>query len=276
MTDPSADNAADLPEGWEHVEMPHEPGIFAAPNGLSVQDAATVLQVTPKTIRRRLKQGTLKGWQQPTSQGYEWRVQMDMLGREMDSPPHVQVPTPSEPTPELETTNIPASDVQVPTHDKTLGRQLDTQNGEVPSQENGEVDTHSSTTDVQVPTQSNTELIRALDLIAQLQESHQRELDLVREDRQQTIEQLRQENDRLYEAARSWQSRATQAEAEVKLLMAPRDDLTDVTPSERTPPGDNDPDWQGIAQALEERVKRLEETPAGPHPVKPWWRRLFG
>src|SRR3712207_5173476 len=64
---------------------------------LSVQEAAEVLGVTPKTIRRRIKQGTLQGFKHPTSQGYEWRVRLDgqvdthtaELGR------HVDIPAPS-------------------------------------------------------------------------------------------------------------------------------------------------------------------------------------
>ena len=68
---------------------------------LSVQEAAEALGVTPKTIRRRIKQGALQGFKQPTSQGYEWRVRLDgqvdahavqvdaptaEVGREMDTP----------------------------------------------------------------------------------------------------------------------------------------------------------------------------------------------
>ena len=57
--------------------------------------------------------------------------------------------------------------------------------------------------------------------------------------------------------------------------------MVDVTPQEAPTQADTGPDWQAIAQALEERVKRLEEPPiepdasAAPEPVRPWWRLLW-
>ncbi len=52
---------------------------------LSVQEAAERLGVTPKTIRRRIKQGTLHSFKMPTSQGYEWRVQLDIQDGQVDT-----------------------------------------------------------------------------------------------------------------------------------------------------------------------------------------------
>ena len=111
----------------------------------------------------------------------------------------------------------------------------------------------------------------------------ERALDLVErmhEDQRSEIDRLRQENDRLYEAARVWQSRAMQLETEIRLLMAPKEEPTDVTPTETSVQADGGPDWQALAQALEERVKRLEEPPVEPEPPAgakrvSWWRRLF-
>jgi excisionase family DNA binding protein len=107
----------------------------------------------------------------------------------------------------------------------------------------------------------------------------ERALDLVErmhEDQRSEIDRLRQENDRLFEAARVWQARAMQLETEIRLLMAPKDEPTDVTPQEAPTQADSGPDWQAIAQALEERVKRLEKPPVEPEQIRPWWKRLFG
>jgi excisionase family DNA binding protein len=48
-----------------------------ADGGVSVQEAATLLGCSEKTIRRRIKAGSLTAYRLPTSQGYEWRVQLD-------------------------------------------------------------------------------------------------------------------------------------------------------------------------------------------------------
>jgi excisionase family DNA binding protein len=48
-----------------------------ADGSVSVQEAAQVLGCSEKTIRRRIKAGTLTAHRLPTSQGYEWRVQLD-------------------------------------------------------------------------------------------------------------------------------------------------------------------------------------------------------
>lgn len=48
-----------------------------ADGSVSVQEAAQVLGFSEKTIRRRIKAGTLTAHRLPTSQGYEWRVQLD-------------------------------------------------------------------------------------------------------------------------------------------------------------------------------------------------------
>ena len=45
--------------------------------GLTVQQAATAVGVSERTIRRRIKEGSLAAEKVPTAQGYEWRVQLD-------------------------------------------------------------------------------------------------------------------------------------------------------------------------------------------------------
>ncbi len=72
----------DLPPQLERVHLDtlgvHIPS-------LSVQEAAERLGVTPKTIRRRIKQGALYSFKMPTSQGYEWRVQLDIQDGQVDT-----------------------------------------------------------------------------------------------------------------------------------------------------------------------------------------------
>ena len=45
--------------------------------GISIQEAAAHLGVSEKTIRRRIKAGEIAAHQLPTSQGFEWRVDLD-------------------------------------------------------------------------------------------------------------------------------------------------------------------------------------------------------
>ncbi len=58
--------------------MAHVAGeLDAMAAGLTVQQAAAVAGVSERTIRRRIKEGTLAAEKVPTAQGYEWRVQLD-------------------------------------------------------------------------------------------------------------------------------------------------------------------------------------------------------
>jgi hypothetical protein len=52
---------------------------------LSVQQAAIHFGVTEKTIRRRIKGGSLSAQKVSTSQGYEWRVQIDGQSDQVDT-----------------------------------------------------------------------------------------------------------------------------------------------------------------------------------------------
>ncbi len=45
--------------------------------GLTVRQAAVASGVSERTIRRRIKEGSLVAEKVPTAQGYEWRVQLD-------------------------------------------------------------------------------------------------------------------------------------------------------------------------------------------------------
>lgn len=53
---------------------------------VSVQEAAAVLGLSEKTIRRRIKAGTLPAHRLPTSQGYEWRVQLTGYDAQVPTP----------------------------------------------------------------------------------------------------------------------------------------------------------------------------------------------
>jgi excisionase family DNA binding protein len=62
-----------------------------AGGSVSVQEAASALGCSEKTIRRRIKAGTLIAHQLPTSQGYEWRVHLDGANDQPTPSPAVQV-----------------------------------------------------------------------------------------------------------------------------------------------------------------------------------------
>lgn len=64
---------------------------------LSVHEAAERLGVTEKTIRRRIKAGTLHAQKVATSQGYEWRVQVDGQGDQVDTHMSSRVDTAPDP-----------------------------------------------------------------------------------------------------------------------------------------------------------------------------------
>jgi len=47
---------------------------------VSIREAAERLGMSPDTIRRHLRNGTLKGEQEKTPQGFRWRVQINTNG----------------------------------------------------------------------------------------------------------------------------------------------------------------------------------------------------
>jgi excisionase family DNA binding protein len=58
---------------------------------VSVQEAAQILGCSEKTIRRKIKAGTLTAHRLPTSQGYEWRVELNDSPDQLPPPPAAQV-----------------------------------------------------------------------------------------------------------------------------------------------------------------------------------------
>jgi outer membrane murein-binding lipoprotein Lpp len=61
------------------------------PAGTTVADAADALGITPESVRRRLRAGTLDGWQVDGPKGPEWRVTLPRAGTPV--PEVVEAPT---------------------------------------------------------------------------------------------------------------------------------------------------------------------------------------
>ena len=53
--------------------------------GVTIAQASEALGLSERTIRRRIKAGTLAAYQVPTAQGYEWRVRLDGATRQPDT-----------------------------------------------------------------------------------------------------------------------------------------------------------------------------------------------
>jgi outer membrane murein-binding lipoprotein Lpp len=62
-----------------------------ATSGATVATAADVLGITPESVRRRLRSGTLDGWQVDGPKGPEWRVVLPRAGAPL--PDIVEAPT---------------------------------------------------------------------------------------------------------------------------------------------------------------------------------------
>jgi excisionase family DNA binding protein len=52
---------------------------------LSIDEAAQLYDVSPRTIRRRIKDGELSAYQRPTTRGFEWRVVPGGIPETIDS-----------------------------------------------------------------------------------------------------------------------------------------------------------------------------------------------
>ena len=115
------------------VQLP--PHAAHVDGSLSVHEAAEKLGCSEKTIRRRIKAGTLSAYQLPTSQGYEWRVVLD--DNTVHPPPRPAV-------------------------------HLNGQAGQVPGTDQVVAQT-SGHLDVQAPEPQNEALLKALSLVDRLQ-----------------------------------------------------------------------------------------------------------
>lgn len=116
-----------------------------AASGLSVSEAAATLNVSERTVRRRIKAGEIVAFQLPTSQGYEWRVQLDGMSEQLPGTP-VQVDGAHEE--EHPASNPPEAQATAPTESGA-----------------GKVDS----TAVQLDSRPNPDLQRALELADQFQ-----------------------------------------------------------------------------------------------------------
>ena len=92
------------------VQLPSH--VVHADGSLSVQEAAELLGCSEKTIRRRIKAGSLTAHRLPTSQGYEWRVHLDGATDQVPPAPAVQLDDHDD--------YLPGSTGQVDTQPETL------------------------------------------------------------------------------------------------------------------------------------------------------------
>lgn len=89
------------------------------------------------------------------------------------------------------------------------------------------------------------------------------------------VDRLQRENQQMSGQLGFMQAKVQEQERIIALLMAPKEsEPADVTPAEVPAAGDAQ-DWQAVAQALEERVKQLEQPAAPEQARRPWWRKLF-
>jgi len=193
-----------MPEepGTSPAEVRHEPGTNTAEGrqpgaspaqarqagGVSLQEAALQLDVSERTVRRLIREGEVQAYKQKATRGFVWRVVLDSM-------------------PEGEPTTTSRQDGILPGTSPAEGRQPGT-----------------SPAEAENPAAAAPELMKALEIIED-----------IRAENRQELEQLRQENKELTAAASHWQARAqeqerraTHAEEQIKLLMAPKDEpITD-------------------------------------------------
>ena len=194
MTD-TPNNPVDQLPGALPADAAQVDGVLVNLDGsLTVQETAAQLGISERTVRRRIKDGILTAYKLPTTQGYEWRVQVDGASDNLAG-----VST-------RQSVKVDSTPVQV------LGRVADL--GDTPA------------------------IIAALELAEQLRKDNAA---------------LASRNEQLAGQLGFTQAKLQEAERTVALLMAPKDEPSDVTP--RTEP----------------------EMPAVPDPKhRPWWKRLFG
>ena len=157
-------------------------------SGVSLQEAALQLDVSERTVRRLIREGEVQAYKQKATRGFVWRVVLDSM-------------------PEGEPTTTSQQDGILPGTSPAEGRQPGT-----------------SPAEAENPAAAAPELMKALEIIEDIRAENRQELD-----------QLRQENKELTAAASHWQARAqeqerraTHAEEQIKLLMAPKDEpITD-------------------------------------------------
>ncbi len=159
--------------------------------GVSLQEAALQLDVSERTVRRLIREGEVQAYKQKATRGFVWRVVLDS-----------------------------SSEGQATTAAQQNGAQAGTSPAEGRQPGTSPADAEEPAT----MAAAAPELMKALEIIEDIRSENRAELD-----------QLRQENKELTAAASHWQARAqeqerraTHAEEQIKLLMAPKDEpITD-------------------------------------------------
>lgn len=102
------------------------------PISLTIAEAAAHFGLSESTVRRRIKDGTLTAFKQPTTQGYEWRIRLpttiEQVGRH-DDPEATRVDK-----------HVHSNGDQVPTTGDqvaTVGEYLPTNDDQVPTTSSG-------------------------------------------------------------------------------------------------------------------------------------------
>jgi len=230
--------------GKHDTEGSQEPGKLD--RSLSIEEAAQVLGCSARTVRRRIKDGSLQAFERPIPRGFEWRILLEKLpenGRQTAEEGRqepgklanegrqepVMLDTLEEPPGEAEDSkndNVQlATEAEEPAHfDNNVTEVADGQPQETPA----------PVTSDNVTTSAEPALLKALELIETLQREHRQE-----------IERLQHENTENYGRASFFQAKLQDAQERILMLEA--------RPAE-------------------------EEHKAEPEPEKPsgsWWRRLL-
>ena len=195
---------------------------------ISVTEAASRLGVSDRTIRRRIKDGEIQAASIQTPQGHIWRIDPASLPFPPALPPSTSDRRPADAT---------RHDANAVRHSADSTRHSEDAIRQSAVTPPGAADTHET-----------LELVRLVDRLQR--ESADKAAELYAE-----IADLKG-------SAAHWQARALiaeeqarRAEEQVRLLVAPKDEPTDVTP---------------------EKAPVEPEPTITPEPQRSWWKRLFG
>ncbi len=149
---------------------------------LSIEEAAQVLGCSARTVRRRIKDGSLRAFERPIPRGFEWRILPEALAE------------------------VDTEGSQAPGKHDTEARQP----AEEGSQEDGKLDMEAEEPASQ-PQEAPAEpaLLKALELIEMLQREHR-----------ETVERLQEENKELYGRAAYFQAKLQDAQERILMLEA--------------------------------------------------------
>ena len=167
---------------------------------ISVPEAADLLGVSERTIRRRIKDGAIRATSVDTPQGHTWRIDPATLSNDPALPPGTQNRRPADATRREDAAIRHSAEETRQNEDATR------QSAVMPAGTPG------------TPPGTVPEVVLVL-------------LDELRQEYRDRIAELEDKNERNIAAATHWQARATEAERraqyaeeQVKLLMAPKDE----------------------------------------------------